>query len=188
MMDMDKMLATLVAVVSAALILAPGIANPPAAARCAVPRETIIRSCCDTAPNSDTIGGRSHLRRGGLTMTDPAEFESALGLADFLSDLRAELTESSKRAQDETLKFGIHEVTVSLDIGVTFEKKGAGSLRASAKFWVFAKAEAGVEGELSSQRVNTQHITLTLNPFIEDEVVDASGNVHQTRRHTPFLP
>jgi hypothetical protein len=39
-------------------------------------------------------------------MSEPEPFDGALGLADFLSDLRAELAEASKRAEDESLKLG----------------------------------------------------------------------------------
>jgi hypothetical protein len=34
------------------------------------------------------------------------EFEGALGLADFLTDLREELAEASERAEKESLKLG----------------------------------------------------------------------------------
>ena len=40
-------------------------------------------------------------------MSESEEFEGALGLADFLSDLRAELAEASKRADRESLKLGV---------------------------------------------------------------------------------
>jgi hypothetical protein len=99
-------------------------------------------------------------------------------LADFLSDLRAELAEASRRAEKESLKLGVEEVTVSLDVAVTLAKKG----EASAKFWVFASAEAGVKGERSSQQVATQHLTLTLKPRTEEVVIDETGKAHLIRR------
>ena len=105
-------------------------------------------------------------------MTEPEEFEDALGLADFLSDLRAELAEASKRAESDSLKLGVEEVTVSLDVAFTTAKKGEASTRAGAKFWVFASVEGGVKGERSSQRVSTQHLTLTLKPRTEDVIID----------------
>ena len=42
-------------------------------------------------------------------MSDAAEFENRIGLADFLSDLRAELAEASARAEGESLKLGVDE-------------------------------------------------------------------------------
>jgi len=110
------------------------------------------------------------------------DLEGALGLADFLSDLRAELAEASKRAEQDSLKLGVEEVTVSLDVAVTLAKKGTASAKASAKFWVFASVEGGVTGELSSQRVATQHLTLTLKPRTEEVIIDEFGKARIVRR------
>jgi Trypsin-co-occurring domain 2 len=115
-------------------------------------------------------------------MTESAEFEGAMGLADFLSDLRAELAEASKRAEQESLKLGVEEVEVELDVAVTLEKRGEATAKASAKFWVFASAEAGVTGGLSSQRVTTQHLTLTLKPRTEEVIIDDTGKARVIRR------
>ena len=100
-------------------------------------------------------------------MGDAGEFENVIGLADFLSDLRAELAEASERAEGDSLKLGVEELTVSLDVGVTVGRKVGGSASAKAKFWVFASAEAKLQAEASRQRMTTQHLTLTLRPRIE---------------------
>jgi hypothetical protein len=115
-------------------------------------------------------------------MSESEPFDGALGLADFLSDLRAELAEASERAEHESLKLGVEEVTVSLDVAVTVAKKGEASAKASAKFWVFASVEGGVRGERSSQQVTTQHLTLTLKPRTEEVIIDESGQAHVIRR------
>ena len=115
-------------------------------------------------------------------MPEPGEFDGALGLADFLSDLRAELAEASMRAESDSLKLGVEEVTVSLDVAVTIAKKGAASAKVAAKFWVFASVEGGVQGERSSQRVSTQHLTLTLRPRAEEVIVDEHGQARVIRR------
>lgn len=73
-------------------------------------------------------------------------------------------------------------MTLSLDIAFTKAKKAEGSIGAKAKFWVFASADAKAQGELSSQRVDTQHLTLTLKPRIDEAWVDQSGVVHHLRR------
>jgi hypothetical protein len=115
-------------------------------------------------------------------MTEPGGFEGALGLADFLSDLRAELAEAAKRGESDSLKLGVEEVTVSLDVAFTIAKKGEASAEAGAKFWVFASAEGGVKGERSSQRVSTQRLTLTLKPRTEEVVTDERGQARVIRR------
>ena len=108
-------------------------------------------------------------------MAESGVFDGALGLADFLSDLRAELAEASKRAESDSLKLGVEEVTVSLDVAVTIARKGEMSASAGAKFWVFASVEGGVKGERSSQQLTTQHLTLTLKPRAEKVIVDEAG-------------
>lgn len=108
-------------------------------------------------------------------MTDSPEFEGAMGLADFLSDLRAELGEASRRAEDEPLKLRVREVTTTLDVSMTIEKSADASVRAKAKFWVFASAEAGVAGRITAQRVATQRITLALTPRVELPAPNAGG-------------
>jgi Trypsin-co-occurring domain 2 len=115
-------------------------------------------------------------------MSESEEFDDALGLADFLSDLRAELAEASKRAEHESLRLGVEEVTVSLDVAVTVAKRGEASAKTSAKFWVFASAEGGVRGERSSQRAATQHLTLTLKPRTEEVIIDETGQARVIRR------
>jgi len=115
-------------------------------------------------------------------MSELEGLDGAMGLADFLSDLRAELAGASKRAEHEPLKLGVEEVTVSLDVAVTIAKRGGASAKASAKFWVFASAEAGVTGERSSQQVTTQHLTLTLKPRTEELIIDDTGKARVIRR------
>ena len=108
-------------------------------------------------------------------MTEADRPEGALGLADFISDLRAELAEASRRAEGQGLRLEVGEVTLSLDVGVTLTTTGEASAKVGAKFWVFASAEAGVRGERSSERMTTQHLTLALKPRIEEIVRDESG-------------
>ena len=115
-------------------------------------------------------------------MSESEEFDVVLGLADFLSDLRAELAEASKRAEQDPLKLGVEEVTVSLDVAVTIAKKGEASTKATAKFWVFASVEGGVRGERSSQQLTTQHLTLTLKPRAEEVMLDETGQPHVIHR------
>lgn len=115
-------------------------------------------------------------------MAGSMDFDGGLRLADFLSDLRAELAEASKRAGNDSLRLGVEQVTVSLDVVVTVAKKGEASANAKAKFWVFASVEGGVTGERSSQRAATQHLAVTLKPRIEKVEIDETGGVSLTTR------
>jgi len=101
--------------------------------------------------------------------------EDRIGLADFLTDLRAELSEAQSRAAGDSLKLGVEEISLTLEVAYTLAKAGEASAGVKAKFWVFASAEAGVKGSLSSERVNTQQLTLTLKPRVEQVVVDEQG-------------
>ena len=103
------------------------------------------------------------------------EFEGRIGLAEFLTDLRAELSEAQSRAAGDALKLGVDEISLTLDVAFTLTKGGEASAGVKAKFWVFASAEASAKGSLSSERARTQQLTLTLKPRVEQVVVDQQG-------------
>ena len=69
-------------------------------------------------------------------------------------------------------------MTVSLNVAYTTVKRAGASGKLSAKFWVM-NAELGGTGELSSQRVDTQQLTVKLKPRIEVLSYDAQGRVQQ---------
>ena len=101
--------------------------------------------------------------------------EDRIGLADFLSDLRAELSEAQSRAVGDPLKLGVEEISLTLEVAFTLTKAGEASVGAKAKFWIFAEAKAEVKGSLSSERARTQQLTLTLKPRVEQVVIDQQG-------------
>jgi len=103
------------------------------------------------------------------------DFEDRIGLAEFLTDLRAELSEAQSRAAKDSLKLAVEEITLTLDVAYTLTRDAKVSGKVQAKFWVFASAEAGAEGGLSSERARTQQLTLTLKPRLEQFVIDDQG-------------
>jgi hypothetical protein len=103
------------------------------------------------------------------------EFQDRIGLADFLTDLRAELSEAQSRAAGDSLKLGVEEISLTLEVAYTLTEGGEASAGVKAKFWVFASAEADVKGSLSSERARTQQLTLTLKPRVEQAVIDQQG-------------
>ena len=100
-------------------------------------------------------------------------FEDRIGLADFLTDLRAELSEAQSRASGDALRLGVEEITLSLDVAYTLTKGGEASAGVRAKFWVFASADARLKGTVSSEHAGTQQ--LTLKPRVEEVVIDQEG-------------
>jgi Trypsin-co-occurring domain 2 len=50
------------------------------------------------------------------------ESEERIGLADFLTDLRAELGEAERRAVNDPLKLGVEEISLTLDVAYTLTK------------------------------------------------------------------
>ena len=78
--------------------------------------------------------------------------DDRIGLAEFLTDLRAELSQAQSRAAGDSLKLGVEEISLTLEVAYTLTKAGEASAGVQAKFWVFASAEAGVKGSLSSER------------------------------------
>ena len=109
-------------------------------------------------------------------MTEVDRPPGALGLADFISELRAELAEASRRAEGETLRLAVGEVQISLEVGVTLTTTGEASAKASAKFWVFASAGGSITGGRASERMSTQTLTLKLIPQTVEVVRDTEGN------------
>lgn len=104
-----------------------------------------------------------------------------VGLADYLSDLRSELAEAHSRVQGESLRLGVEEVRVTLEVAVTTARKAGGSGKVSTKFWVL-NAEAGGDAERSSQRLGTQQLTLKLKPRVASVTVDEQGQSMVTSR------
>ena len=113
-------------------------------------------------------------------MPDPGAV-SGLRLADFLSDLRDELDEARSRAERRSLQLEVTEIAVSLDVEVTFERRREASAGLHAQFWVLT-GNAGVKGSAASQRANSQHLTLTLKPRVNEVLVDADGNARVLSR------
>jgi hypothetical protein len=101
--------------------------------------------------------------------------ENQIGLAEFLADLRAELSDAQSLAADDPLKLGVEEISLTLDVAYTLTKSSEASAGVKAKFWVLASAEAGVKGSRSSEQTRTQQLTLTLKPRVEQFVVDQQG-------------
>lgn len=106
---------------------------------------------------------------------------SGLRLADFLSDLRDELDEARSRAGHRPLQLEVTEIAVSLDVEVTVERQREASAGLRAQFWVLA-GNAGVKGSVSAQRANSQHLTLTLKPRIDEVTVESDGHSHVVSR------
>jgi hypothetical protein len=104
-----------------------------------------------------------------------AEFEGWIGLAEFLADLRTELSQAERRAAKDSLKLGVEEISLTLELAYTLTKAGEASAGVRAKFWVLASAGADVKGRMSSERVRTQQLTLTLKPRTEQSVIDQQG-------------
>jgi hypothetical protein len=104
-----------------------------------------------------------------------------IGLAEYLTYLREELSEAQSRASGDPLKLGVQEITVALDIAYTLTKSGEASAALKAKFWVLASAEAGAKGSLASSNTRTQRLTLTLKPRLEEVSVDQAGVMVMTR-------
>ena len=74
-----------------------------------------------------------------------------IALADFLADLRTELSEAQARAADDPLKLGIEEITLALDIAYKLKKAGEASAKAKVSFLVWLSGEAAAKGSLSSR-------------------------------------
>ena len=82
-----------------------------------------------------------------------------IGLAEMLTELRAQLLKARGEGADETLKFEIADVEIEVEIATTKEAEGKGGV----KFWVY-NAEAGV----AASQGTTQRLKLKLRPTGSD--------------------
>jgi hypothetical protein len=101
--------------------------------------------------------------------------EDRIGLAEFLSDLRAELSEAQSRAAHDPLKLGVEEISLTLEVAYTLTKAGEVSGRVRANFWVLGSAEGGAKASRSSDRARTQQLTLTLKPRVDQIAINEQG-------------
>jgi hypothetical protein len=120
--------------------------------------------------------------------------EGEIGLAEFLTDLRAELSQAQALAAGDPLKLGVEEISLTLEVAYTLTNSGEASAGAKAKFWVLASAEASVKGTRSAERARTQQLTLTLKPRMEQvgdvtvsRGVDVEGRV-AAHEEQPAIP
>lgn len=103
------------------------------------------------------------------------DFEDRIGLAEFLTDLRAELSQAQSRAAGDALKLGVEEITLTVDVAYTLTKGGEASGEVRAKFWVLEFGQAGAKASVSSERARIQQLRLTLKPRVEQVVIDEEG-------------
>ena len=103
-----------------------------------------------------------------------SELDDRIGLAEYLTSLRAELSEAQSRASGDPLKLGVEQVTVALDIAYTLTKSGEASGSLKAKFWVL-ELGVGAKGTVSASDTRTQRLTLTLKPRVEEVITDQEG-------------
>ncbi|MDB5448555.1 MAG: hypothetical protein JWQ97_3872 [Phenylobacterium sp.] len=120
----------------------------------------------------DAIKGRMRYLDGSALMGD---VENRIGLVEFLTDLRAELSEAQSRAAKDSLKLAVEEISLTLDVAYTLTRNVEASGTVKAKFWVFASAEASAKGTQSAERARTQQLTLTLKPRLEQTIIDEQG-------------
>ena len=108
--------------------------------------------------------------------------DDKIALADFLADLRTELSEAQARASDDPLKLGIEEITLALDIAYKLKKAGEASAKAKVSFFVWLSGEAAAKGSLSSENSRTQRLTLKLKPRLEQVLIDGRGKSSTMQR------
>lgn len=83
--------------------------------------------------------------------------DTAIGLAETLAGLRAELSRSQGLAKDSNIQFKIQNIDLELKVHVEKAEKFGGNL--GVKFWV---VEAGAAGDETDTNSRTQTIKLSM--------------------------
>lgn len=102
-------------------------------------------------------------------MTDK-KTDIALGLAETLAGLRAELSRSQELAKDSNIQFEIQNIDLELKVHVERAEKFEGNL--GVKFWV---VEAGAGGDQTETNNRTQTIKLSMKAK-DSNSLDEEGN------------
>lgn len=101
--------------------------------------------------------------------------DGRLGLADYLSGIRAELVKAQRQASSDGLRLGVEEITIELNVAYTVSVTGEATAGLHAKFWVLEVGDASGKAGAEWERERTQRLTLTLRPRVEEAVTDSAG-------------
>jgi len=101
------------------------------------------------------VGLSCHDVQSGLSVAGEVEWSMAVGLAELIGQLRAELTEAMDAGEAADLRFELGPVELELTVAVDKEAKPGAKVR----FWV---VELGADVKAASSA--TQRIKLKLDP------------------------
>lgn len=100
---------------------------------------------------------------------------SQLGLAEFLTELQAELSQARLETERPDLKFSMDRVTVEVDVSYTRTKDSSAS--AKPQFWVIESAAHAADDEAGSVHRHTPRVSVQWNRRPVSTEVDQSDEV-----------
>jgi hypothetical protein len=102
------------------------------------------------------------------------ESDAQLGLAEYLTQLQAELSRALAQREADDIKFSVDGVTVELDIIYTLTQSAGSPTSVKPEFWLLGP---GAQAGAGSAHRNQQHliVQLTRKPETADEPEDVAA-------------
>jgi hypothetical protein len=85
-------------------------------------------------------------------------------LAEFLTELQAELSKARSQAETDDLEFSVDGVTLDVDISYTLTQSPESPTRVKPEFWVLGSAAQDATVGAGAAQGNMQHLSVRLTP------------------------
>lgn len=106
--------------------------------------------------------------------------DTRLGLAEFLTELQAELSKARSQAKMDDLKVSVDRVTLEVDILYTLTQSAESPTSMKPEFWVLGSAAQNAKDDAGSPHQNMQHLIVQLTPTPEADPEDHPDHLTAT--------
>jgi hypothetical protein len=103
--------------------------------------------------------------------------DARIGLADYLTELQAELNRARAQAEADERELGVDWVTLELDVSFTLVEAAGARARTRPEFWVSGGPRDANDGEGSAPRA-LQRVTVRMSPRSEVAGADLDESSH----------
>lgn len=114
----------------------------------------------------------------------PRESDARLRLAEYLTELQAELSKARAQSELDDSRFSVDAVTLEVDISYTLTRSAKSPATMQPEFWVLGSGARKVEDAAGSTHRDAQHLIVRLSPKLEAADADESEEVATI----PLLP
>lgn len=113
-------------------------------------------------------------------MAKPYESLGRLGLADYLTELQAELNKARLQYDAEDLGFSVDGFTLELDVMFTMERSAHLPAKAKPQFWVQGLAAQNETETTKSATPSVQRLIVRMSPGPRDQSMEDPDEIQAT--------